>query len=110
VEVLGEKCGGSAENGVATSQADNPMVTAPGFRLRERRPVGAPGEGNRRTDFEKRLPKKPFINLSSTAALIRHLFSLNAVIAAIEINKIHIDPFSPEQEVGELDDARSKRN
>jgi len=43
------------------------------------------------------LPEKPFINLSSTAALIRHLFGLNAVIAAIEINKIHIDPLPPEQ-------------
>ena len=36
----------------------------------------------------------------STAALIRYLFALNAVIAAIEINKRHIDPFSPEQKVG----------
>ncbi len=47
-----------------------------------------------------RFRRKPFINLSSTAALIRHLFALNAVIAAIKLNKIHIDLFSPEQKVG----------
>ena len=44
--------------------------------------------------------KKPFINLSSTAAFVRRLFALNEVIAAIEISKIHIDPLPPEQKVG----------
>ena len=44
--------------------------------------------------------KKPFINLSSTAAFVRRLFALNEVIAAIEVSKIHIDPLPPEQKVG----------
>jgi hypothetical protein len=44
--------------------------------------------------------KRPFINLSSTAAFVRRLFALNEGIAAIEVNKIHIDPLPPEQKVG----------
>jgi hypothetical protein len=43
-------------------------------------------------------PEKSFINLSSTTALIRRLFALHAVIAAIKINKIHIDPVPTNQE------------
>jgi len=82
------------------SPSGHPMVTAPGFSLRERRARRPQEEGVEEVILKKRLPEKLFINLSSTAALIRHLFALNAVIAAIELNKIHIDPFSPEQTVG----------
>jgi hypothetical protein len=59
-----------------------------------------PGKEGPRGDSRGWFPERPFINLSSTAALIRHLFALNAFIAAIGINKIHMDLFSPEQKVG----------
>jgi hypothetical protein len=58
------------------------------------------GKGSRGGDFEKIFPERPFINLSSTAAFIRRLFALSAVVATLEINKIHLDLFSPEQKVG----------
>jgi hypothetical protein len=48
------------------------------------------GKGVEESDFEKRFPQKPFIKLSSTAALIRHLFALNAVIAANRIRNVAV--------------------
>src|SRR5271154_3969921 len=51
-------------------------------------------------DSEKPPPKEPFINLSSTAAFVRRLFALKAVIAAIKFSNIHIDQLPPEQKVG----------
>jgi len=77
-----------------------PLGTISGYRLPGRwAPSPSKEEGGRRSDFEKRFPEKAFINLSSTAAFIRRLFALNAVLAAIEINKIHIDSLPPEQKV-----------
>jgi hypothetical protein len=50
-------------------------------------------------DSEKPSPEEPFINLSSTAAFVCHLFALKAVIAAIKFSNIHIDQLPPEQKV-----------
>jgi hypothetical protein len=91
---------GAMENGVDTVLSGDTTGTAPLDLAFGTSGPACPGEGRRRNDFEGRFPERPFINLSSTTALIRHLFALNAVIAAIGINKIHIDLFSPEQKVG----------
>ena len=40
-------------------------------------------KGSKDHDSEKPSPEEPFINLSSTAAFVRRLFALKAVIAAI---------------------------
>ena len=66
------------------------------FRTADPTPRPTRGERSRR----KVNWKRPFINLSSTAAFVRRLFALNEGIAAIEVNKIHIDPLPPEQKVG----------
>ena len=74
------------ENGVDAVQAHTRSGIGPGLRLDDKRawPIG---ERSRRRDFESWLPEKPFIDLSSRAPR----FALNAAIAAIEINKLHIE-------------------
>jgi hypothetical protein len=52
------------------------------------------------SEVRKKFFGKPFINLSSTAAFIRHAFASNARIAGIEINKIRVACMPTNQKVG----------
>jgi hypothetical protein len=85
----------SMENALASGRERTVCGTPDRVVFRTADPRPTRGERSRR----KVNWKKPFINLSSTAAFVRRLFALNEVLAAIEVSKIHIDPLPPEQTI-----------
>ena len=92
----------ATENALAVWPSDDRVGTADGVVFLAHGPAPDAGrkESKRSLIWKSWSLEKPFINLSSIAAVVRHVFASKWVVAGIRINKIRSDCMPTNQKVG----------